>query len=94
MSFFQNIFSLFSKNKVDSDYIEMTSAIEELRKELDTLSKTVEDQRAMIMYISTIQTELATECFSLGDTLKQIVSPKKTSMRFPTLSNDDDDLIN
>jgi uncharacterized coiled-coil DUF342 family protein len=94
MSFFQNIFSLFSKNKAGSDYIEMTSTIEELRKELDTLSKTVEDQRAMIMYISTIQTELATECFSLGDTLKQIASPKKTSIRFPTLSNDDDDLIN
>ena len=94
MKFFRNILSFFFKDKNSAVIDELFKSIAELREELDALSKTVEDQKAMIMYVSTIQAELASECFTLADTLKQISSPQKSAIKFVSLAADDDDFLN
>ena len=94
MKFFRNIFSFFFKRTDKIIFDEMSKSIAETREELDNLSKIVEDQRAMIMYISTLQSELASECFTLADTLKQLSSPQKSAIALMSVAVDDDDFLN
>lgn len=94
MSIFSNIFLAFKSEKVEDKYSELSGTVGSLKVEIDKLTKTVDDQRAMIMYLSTMQSDLANECFTIADTLRKITAPKKATIRFLSSSSDDDDLIN
>lgn len=94
MSIFSNIFLAFKSENEEDKYTELSGTVDSLRLELSNLSKTVDDQSAMIMYLSTMQSDLASECFTIADTLRRITSPKKATIRFLSSSSDDDDLLN
>jgi predicted mannosyl-3-phosphoglycerate phosphatase (HAD superfamily) len=94
VSIFSNIFSVFRSEDKSDKYAELSVTLASLRAELDKLEKTVEDQNAMILYLSTIQSDLAAECFTVSDTLRKLTAPKKATVRFISSSSDDDDLIN
>jgi len=94
VSIFRNIFLPFKPEDESDKYTELSGTLDSLREEINILSKTVDDQRAMILYLSTMQSDLAAECFAISDALRKFSTPKKATIRFLSSSSDDDDLIN
>jgi hypothetical protein len=95
MSIFSQIISTFSFASNNEKLIEINKKVSELEQAIKDLNKIVEDQRSMIHYLSTIQSDLAAECFTLSDTVTRITNPKRNKVAmFRIAADDDDDLIN
>jgi signal-transduction protein with cAMP-binding, CBS, and nucleotidyltransferase domain len=96
MSMFSQILKVFSFRANSEKILELNSKIKNLETLVESLSKTVKDQESMIHYLSTIQADLAAECFSLSDTIRKFTSPKHSTIKMFRIaaSDDDDDLIN
>ncbi len=96
MSIFNQIKIVLSASNEIEKYADSVKSVEALDEKVQSLEKVIEEQRAMILYLSTIQSDLVNECYSISDALKSLTVPKKTSL-FNMVGvpvDDDDDLIN
>ena len=96
MSIFNQIKIVLSASNEIEKYADSVKSVEALDEKVQSLEKVIEEQRAMILYLSTIQSDLVNECYSISDALKSLTVPKKTSL-FNMIGvpvDDDDDLIN
>lgn len=96
MSIFNQIKILFSASNEIEKYADSIKAIEAMDEKVQNLEKIIEEQRAMILYLSTIQSDLVNEFYSMSDSIKSLAVSKKSRM-FKMVgmpADDDDDLIN
>ena len=97
MNIFYQIKTVLSASANIEKYSESTETIRLLREKVETLEKSLEDQKAMILYLSSIQSDLVNECYSISDVIKNLVvakKPKASRLVTPFSPDDDDDLIN